>query len=84
MKILLLWTVVGSILIAVGLLGLYANVTARLRAIEKSIKKSNKDHSRMNQRVRVLEERDAAKSDRIVISHEWAEADGIRYPSQEV
>lgn len=84
MKVILLLTIVGTSMIAVGLLGLYVNVTRRLNAIEKTISTEKKKHSRTRQRVRVLEERDADESDRVIITHEWKEADGIRYPSQEV
>ena len=84
MRLILFMTVIGTVLIAAGLLGLYINVTLRLRDIERSVDEVKKKHSRTRQRVRVLEERDAAESDRVVITHEWKEADGIRYPSQEV
>ena len=71
-------------MIAVGLLGLYINVTKRLNDLEKDFNKSEKKHSRTRQRVRDLEEEARKKKDSVTIFHKWDEADGIRYPSQEV
>lgn len=84
MKVLLMLTIIGTVMIAVGLLGLYINVTMRLHDIEDSIDDVKKKHSRTRQRVKVLEDRAAEESDRVIITHKWDEASGIRYPSQEV
>ena len=84
MKVLLMLTIIGTIMIAVGLLGLYINVTKRLNDIEKSFSKSEKKHSRTRQRVRDLEEEARKKKDSVTFFHKWDEADSIRYPSQEV
>lgn len=84
MKVILLLTVFGIICITVGLLGLYASVIQRLSKLERDHKESNKTIKRNKKRIEVLEARDQATSDRVVITHEWKEADGIRYPSQEV
>lgn len=84
MKVILLLTVLGTTLIAVGLLGLYINVTMRLKEIENDIQEVKKKHSRTRERVKILENRAADQSDHVIITHKWDEVSGIRYPSQEV
>lgn len=84
MKVILLLTVLGTTMIAVGLLGLYVNVTMRLKDIENDIQEVKRKHSRTRERVKILENRAADESDRVVITHSWDEVSGIRYPSQEV
>lgn len=84
MRIILLLTVLGTVMIAVGLLGLYINVTLRLRDIERSVDEVKKKHSRTRQRVKDLEDGANRKKNSVTIFHKWDEADGIRYPSQEV
>lgn len=83
-RILLMMTIVGTIMIAVGLLGLYVNVTKRLHDIERSVGDVKKKHSRTRQRVKELEDEANRKKNSVTIFHKWDEADGIRYPSQEV
>ena len=83
MKVILLLTVLGT-LIAVGLLGLYVNVTMRLKEIENDIHDIKKKSSRSRERIRILEDRAADQSDHVIITHQWDEVSGIRYPSQEV
>lgn len=84
MKLLLMFTVLGTVLVATGLLGLWIQTTLRIREIENELKANSKDIKKNRRKISILEERDAQKSDKIVISHEWNEAAGIRYPSQEV
>lgn len=84
MKVILLLTVFGTICITVGLLGLYASVIQRLSKLERDHKESNKTIKRNKKRIEVLEARDQAESDKIVITHKWDEVSGIRYPSEEV
>jgi hypothetical protein len=84
MKVILLLTVLGTTLIAVGLLGLYVNVTMRLKEIENDIHDIKKKSSRNRERIRILEDRAADQSDHVIITHKWDEVSGIRYPSQEV
>lgn len=83
-RILLMMTIVGTIMIAVGLLGLYVNVTKRLRDIERSVGDVRKKHSRTRQRVKDLEDQAKKEADQITFYHKWDEAADIRYPSQEV
>lgn len=84
MKILLLLTVIGTMMITVGLLGLYVNTTYRIRQIEKELKSHKKDIRKNRTDIAICKERAAQASDHIVITHEWNEVSGIRYPSQEV
>ena len=84
MDIILLFTVTAAILVTIGLLGLYINVTARIKNIERDMKAHRAELSNHKSRLKVIEERAAQESDRIVITHEWKEAGDIRYPSQEV
>lgn len=82
MKLILMLTVIGTVLIAAGLLGLWMDVTKRLMDIEADIKESKKHISRNRRRIKVLEDRDADESDKIIIQREWNKSD-VRYPSQE-
>lgn len=84
MKLILLGTIIGTVLIASGLLMLYVDVCRRIKDLESDLNDISKKHSRTKQRVRVLEQRDQEKSNRVVITHSWDEASGIRYPSEEV
>lgn len=84
MKVLLMLTIVGTVLIATGLLGLYVQTTLRIREIERNIKSNHKDIKKNRHEIDILKEREAQKSDKLVITHEWNEAADIRYPSQEV
>lgn len=84
MQLILMLTVVGTIAITIGLIGLYSSVVIRLNKIEKDMKKRSRKHDRLEGRVYVLEQRDRDEADHIIIKHEWDEASGIRYPSQEV
>lgn len=84
MKLVLLGTIIGTVLIASGLLMLYVDVCRRIKDLESDLNDISKKHSRTKQRVRVLEQRDQEKSNRVVITHSWDEASGIKYPSQEV
>lgn len=84
MKLVLLGTIIGAVLIASGLLMLYVDVCRRIKDLESDLNDISKKHSRTKQRVRVLEQRDQEKSNRVVITHSWDEASGIRYPSEEV
>lgn len=78
MRLLLLLTVIGCILITLGLTGLYFDVTARLRKIEKSMKAQDTEIRSQKRDIRVIKERDAAKSDKVVITYE-PDDKGIKY-----
>ena len=83
MRVLLGLTILGIVLITVGLLGLYVNVTHRLNKLQRELKASIRDISKNHNEIKVLKERAAQESDRIIIQHEYKPAD-INYPSQEV
>ena len=84
MKVLLMLTIIGIVMIAVGLLGLYVNVTKRLHDLERSVGDVRKKHSRTRQRVKDLEDQAKKEADQFTFYHKWDEAADIRYPSQEV
>lgn len=83
MKTLLILTIIGTVMIAVGLLGLYAIVIRRIRNIEKSLNLSKQDIRRNHNDIKILKQRDADASDRIIIEHQYPSAD-ISFPSKEV
>lgn len=78
MRLLLLLTVIGFILITLGLTGLYFDVTARLRKIEKSMKAQDTEIRSQKRDIRVIKERDANLSDKVVITYEPNDK-GIKY-----
>ena len=82
-RALLLLTIIGTVMIAVGLLGLYVSVTRRLNKLQRELKNSKNDIRSNNNKIKVLEQRAAEQSDHIVITHEYKPAD-ISFPSQEV
>ena len=71
MKVILMMTVIGTIMIALGLLGLYINVSMRLQDIEDSVKEVKKNHSRTRQRVKDLEDQAKKEADQIEIVHKY-------------
>ena len=83
MRVLLGLTILGIVLVTVGLLGLYVNVTHRLNKLQRELKASNRDIRKNHNDIKVLKERAAQESDRIIIQHEYKSAD-ISFPSQEV
>lgn len=83
MRVLLGLTILGIVLVTVGLLGLYVNVTHRLNKLQRELKASIRDISKNHNDIKILKQRAADESDRIVITHEYKPAD-ISYPSQEV
>lgn len=78
MRLILLLTVIGFILITLGLAGLYFDVTARLRKIEKSMKAQDTEIRSQKRDIRVIKERDANLSDKVVITYE-PDDKGIKY-----
>ena len=83
MRVLLGLTILGIVLVTVGLLGLYVNVTHRLNKLQRELKASNRDIRKNHNEIKVLKERAAQESDRIIIQHEYKSAD-ISFPNQEV
>ena len=64
-RVLLLLTVIGIILVTLGLLGLYFDVCRRLRRINRSIREQNSEIRRTNRRAKVIEDRDRDRSDHV-------------------
>lgn len=65
MKLLLFLTVCGGILIATGLLVLYADVCRRLNRIKKELSQQTSEIKRTKQRVKVIEDRDRDASNHV-------------------
>lgn len=78
MRLILLLTVIGCILIALGLLGLYVDVTRRLAKIERSMKRRNDEIKSQSRELRVIKDRAAEQSDRVIITYEPKD-NGIKY-----
>ena len=78
MRLILLLTVIGCILIALGLLGLYVDVTRRLAKIEGSMKRQNDEIKSQSRELRVIKDRAAEQSDRVIITYEPKD-NGIKY-----
>ena len=66
-RLILLLTVVGFILITLGLMGLYIDVNRRLIALKKSQRNTNKLVIAQNRRLDVIEQRDREAADHIYI-----------------
>jgi hypothetical protein len=82
MKTILLLTVIGIILVTVGLTGLYFDVRARLKAINKELRAHESEISAHKKDIRIIKERAATESDRVIICHESA-ASGVKFPNEE-
>lgn len=67
MDILLFFTVAGMILVTTGFLGLYIDTNQRISEIEKTIKSHNAELTEHKREIRVIKEREANRSDRVVI-----------------
>lgn len=66
-RLILLLTVVGFILITLGLMGLYVDVNRRLIALKKSQRNTNKLVIDQNRRLDVIEQRDREAAEHIYI-----------------
>ena len=71
MRLILGLTILGVVLVTLGLLGLYVDVTRRLHHIEDQLKKHNAEISDHKRDIRVIKERAAQESDKVVVVHEW-------------
>lgn len=78
MRLILLLTVIGCVLITLGLLGLYVDVTRRLAKIERSMKKQDNEIKSQKREIRVIKDRAAEQSDRVIITYEPKD-NGIKY-----
>lgn len=66
-RLILLLTIVGFILITLGLMGLYIDVNRRLIALKKSQKNTNKLVIDQNRRLDVIEQRDRDAAEHVYI-----------------
>jgi hypothetical protein len=66
-RLILLLTIVGIILITLGLMGLYVDVNRRLIALKKSQRNTNKLVIAQNRRLDVIEQRDREAAEHIYI-----------------
>lgn len=64
-RILLLLTVIGVILVTVGLLGLYIDVNRRIKALKKSLRSTDRLVLNNEKRISVIEQRDRDQSDHV-------------------
>lgn len=64
-RILLLLTIIGIILVTLGLLGLYVDVTLRLKRINNSIREQKRELGRTKNRVKVIEDRNRDSSNHV-------------------
>lgn len=76
--ILLLLTIVGIILVTVGLLGLYVDVNRRIKALKRSVKNTQRVALDHDSRITVIEQRDRDASDHIYI-HNTDKSSEIQY-----
>ena len=63
--ILLLLTIVGIILVTIGLLGLYVDVNRRIKALKKSVKNTQRVALNHDSRIKAIEQRDRDQSDHV-------------------
>lgn len=71
MKMLLALTILGVVLTVVGLIGMYINACLRIADLEDELKSHKAEISKHKKRIKVLETREAEKSDRVVIMHSY-------------
>ena len=64
-RILLFLTVIGVILVTVGLLGLYIDVNRRIKALKKSLRSTDRLVLNNEKRISVIEQRDRDQSDHV-------------------
>ncbi len=84
MHVLLFLTVSAVILISVGLIGMFISATKRINELEKSLNVVDKELTNHKRSIRILNEREAQKSDKVVVYHEWSQSGQTpKYPSQE-
>lgn len=78
-RLILLLTIVGIILITLGLMGLYIDVNRRLIALKKSQRNTNKLVIDQNRRLDVIEQRDREAAEHIYICCDGEPIKDIKY-----
>lgn len=64
-RVLLLLTILGFILVTVGLFMLYIEVNRRIRKLNKTMWQNQRDISKNSDRIKVIEQRDRDQSDHV-------------------
>ena len=77
-RILLLLTILGFILVTVGLFMLYIDVNRRIRKLNKTMWQNQRDIHKNSDRITVIEQRDRDQSDHVYFATD-NEIDEIRF-----
>lgn len=81
-RLILLLTIVGFILITLGLMGLYFDVSRRLIALKKSQRNTNKLVIAQNRRLDVIEQRDREAAEHIYICCDGESVKDIKFKGE--
>ena len=76
-RVLLLLTILGFILVTVGLFMLYIDVNRRIRKLNKTMWQNQRDISKNSDRIKVIEQRDRDQSDHVYCATD-TEIDAVR------
>ena len=77
-RVLLLLTILGCILITIGLLIMYVDVNRRIRKINKTMWQNQRDIHKNSDRITVIEQRDRDQSDHVYFATD-NEIDEIKF-----
>ena len=77
-RVLLLLTILGFILVTVGLFMLYVDVNRRIRKLNKTMWQNQRDIHKNSDRITVIEQRDRDQSDHVYFATD-NEIDEIRF-----
>lgn len=77
-RVLLLLTILGFILVTVGLFMLYIDVNRRIRKLNKTMWQNQRDIHKNSDRITVIEQRDRDQSDHVYFATD-NEIDEIRF-----
>ena len=77
-RVLLLLTILGFILVTVGLFMLYIDVNRRIRKLNKTMWQNQRDIHKNSDRITVIEQRDRDQSDHVYFTTD-NEIDEIRF-----
>ncbi len=81
-RLILLLTIVGIILITLGLMGLYIDVNRRLIALKKSLRNTDKLVINQNRRLDVIEQRDREAAEHIYICCDGEPVKDIKFKGE--
>lgn len=80
MALLLTLTIIGVIMIALGLTGMYIQLKRQLNIIESDMHSQEAEIISHKRAIRIIQEREARRSDRIIL----ANPEDIQFPNSEV